>query len=125
MPAWVRRAMTSATTASVGLITRDYDGLFFPARSYCLRLKTTGSSLVRIFTLAVCLSASQGWAAATKPWVILTNCQYLANAEGDGDSFRVRGGTNEFLLRLYFVDAPETNLRYPERTREQSEYFGV
>jgi hypothetical protein len=23
------------------------------------------------------------------------------------------------------VDAPETNLRYPERTREQSEYFGV
>jgi endonuclease YncB( thermonuclease family) len=28
-------------------------------------------------------------------------------------------------LRLYFVDAPETTLRYPERTREQSEYFGV
>jgi len=28
---------------------------------------------------------------------------------------------NEFLLRLYCVDAPETNLRYPERTREQSE----
>ena len=23
------------------------------------------------------------------------------------------------------MDAPETNLRYPEQTREQSEYFGV
>ena len=43
----------------------------------------------------------------------------------NGDSFRVRSGTNGFNLRLYFVDAPEPNLRYPERTREQSEYFGV
>ena len=60
-----------------------------------------------------------------KPWVMLSNCQYVAQRENDGDSFRVRGGTNELLLRLYFVDAPETNLRYPERTREQSEYFGV
>lgn len=45
--------------------------------------------------------------------------------DNDGDSFRVRCGTSEFNLRLYFVDTPETNLRYPERTREQSEYFGV
>jgi endonuclease YncB( thermonuclease family) len=45
--------------------------------------------------------------------------------DNDGDSFRVRCGTNEFIVRLYFVDAPETNLRYPERTGEQSEYFGV
>jgi len=28
-------------------------------------------------------------------------------------------------MRLYFVDAPETNLKYPEQTRQQSEYFGV
>ena len=28
-------------------------------------------------------------------------------------------------MRLYFVDAPETNPRYPERTREQAEYFGA
>jgi len=49
----------------------------------------------------------------------------VATKDGDGDSFRVRCGTNEFMLRLYFVDAPETNLRYPERTREQSEYFDV
>ena len=86
---------------------------------------TSLSSLTQIIALSLCLVSSQGLAAATKPWVMLTNCQYLAHADSDGDSFRVRGGTNEFLLRLYFVDAPETNLRYPERTREQSEYFGV
>ena len=86
---------------------------------------TSLSSLTQFIALSLCLVSSQGLAAATKPWVMLTNCQYLAHADSDGDSFRVRGGTNEFLLRLYFVDAPETNLRYPERTREQSEYFGV
>jgi endonuclease YncB( thermonuclease family) len=85
----------------------------------------TSPWLYIIAWLVVCLSASESVAAPSKPWVMLTNCQYLANAENDGDSFRVRGGTNEFIVRLYFVDAPETNLRYPERTREQSEYFGV
>lgn len=86
---------------------------------------TSLSSLTRFIALSFCLVCWPGRAAETKPWVMLTNCQFLAHADGDGDSFRVRGGTNEFLLRLYFVDAPETNLKYPERTREQSEYFDV
>lgn len=64
-------------------------------------------------------------AAERREWVTLTDCQYVAAKDNDGDSFRVQCGTNEFNLRLYFVDAPETNLRYPERTREQSAYFGV
>jgi len=79
----------------------------------------------QLISLAVFLAVWQSSAAETKQWVVLTNCQYLAAAENDGDSFRVRGGTNEFIVRLYFVDAPETNMRYPERTRQQSEYFGV
>jgi len=86
---------------------------------------TLSRSLTRIFTLLACLATLQGWAANRKAWVTFTNCQYVAHADSDGDSFHVRSGTNEFLLRLYFVDAPETNLRYPERTREQSEYFSV
>jgi len=78
-------------------------------------------------TIALLLSVilAQSWAAEPEKWVTLTNCQYVDGKDNDGDSFRVRCGTNEFNLRLYFVDAPETNLRYPERTREQSEYFGV
>lgn len=70
-------------------------------------------------------AVSQGWAAARKEWVRLTNCQYIPHADNDGDSFHVRCAAKEFALRLYFVDTPETNLRYPERTRVQSEYFGV
>jgi endonuclease YncB( thermonuclease family) len=49
----------------------------------------------------------------------------MEGKDNDGDSFHVKCDTNEFIVRLYFVDATETNLRYPERTREQSEYFGV
>jgi len=82
-------------------------------------------ALTRTIALSLCLAAWQSLAADRQPWQLLTNCQFVANPENDGDSFRVRAGTNEFVLRLYFVDAPETNLRYPERTREQSEYFGV
>ena len=64
-------------------------------------------------------------AADRKEWVKLTGCQYMAQDYNDGDSFGVNCGTDEYIFRLYFVDAPETNLRYAERTREQSEYFGV
>jgi endonuclease YncB( thermonuclease family) len=64
-------------------------------------------------------------AAQRREWVTLTNCQYVAGRYNDGDSFRVRCDDTEFQLRLYFVDTPETDLRYAERTREQSEYLGV
>jgi len=76
-------------------------------------------------TLLLLVAVWPSSAAERREWVSLTHCQYVAAKYNDGDSFRVRCGTNEFTLRLYFVDAPETNLRYPERTREQSEYFGV
>lgn len=66
-----------------------------------------------------------GFAAERREWITLTNCALVANVYNDGDSFHIRSGTNEFLVRLYFVDAPETNLRYADRTREQAEYFGV
>jgi endonuclease YncB( thermonuclease family) len=49
----------------------------------------------------------------------------VATKTGDGDSFHVRSGTNEFSLRLYYVDAPEATLTYPERVRLQSEHYGI
>jgi endonuclease YncB( thermonuclease family) len=64
-------------------------------------------------------------AAESKSWVTLTNCQYVATKDGDGDSFRVHSDTNEFILRLYYVDAPEATLTYPERVRQQSEHYGI
>ena len=80
---------------------------------------------VTAVTLLLFVALGPSSAAERREWVTLTDCQYVAAKDNDGDSFRVRCGTNEFNLRLYFVDAPETNLRYPERTREQSECFGM
>lgn len=69
--------------------------------------------------------AGQVWAKPQKEWVRLTDCQYVESKDNDGDSFHVRCGDKEFTVRLYFVDAPETNLVYAERTREQSLHFGI
>jgi endonuclease YncB( thermonuclease family) len=63
--------------------------------------------------------------AERKAWVQLSDCKYLEHDYNDGDSFHVRCGTEELIVRLYFVDAPESNLRQPERVREQSEHFGI
>ncbi|MFO7821553.1 MAG: helix-hairpin-helix domain-containing protein [Lentisphaeria bacterium] len=46
----------------------------------------------------------------------------------DGDSFRVDLGERECILRLYFVDCPETSANSKtnaRRVREQLRYFGV
>lgn len=78
-----------------------------------------------IATLLFCVFAGAGFADETKPWVTLTNCEYVAAKYNDGDSFRVRSGTNEFTLRLYYVDAPETTMNYPERVHQQGEHYGI
>jgi endonuclease YncB( thermonuclease family) len=75
--------------------------------------------------LLLLVALAQSWAVKPRKWVTLTNCQYVEGKDNDGDSFRVKCSTNEFIVRLYFVDATETTLRDPERVREQSEHFGV
>jgi micrococcal nuclease len=76
-------------------------------------------------TLLLCIIAGVSYASESKPWVTLTNCEYVTAKYNDGDSFRVRSGTNEFTLRLYYVDAPETTMSYPERVHQQSEHYGI
>jgi len=66
-----------------------------------------------------------GSAGDRKEWVRLTDCHYLEAKDNDGDSFRVHAGDKEFTARLYYVDAPETNLRQGDRTHDQSLYFGI
>ena len=66
-------------------------------------------------------------------WIKLTNCHYLQQDYNDGDSFHVRSGAQEFVFRLYFVDAPEIEQKPAgrgkwkpsDRSIEQSQYFGV
>jgi endonuclease YncB( thermonuclease family) len=70
-------------------------------------------------------AAATSYASEKKEWVTLNDCRYVDWKDNDGDSFRVRCSDKEFTARLYFVDAPETNLKYAERTREQSLHFGI
>jgi endonuclease YncB( thermonuclease family) len=49
----------------------------------------------------------------------------LANAANDGDSFHVSAGAKEYIFRLYFVDAPETDEMTPRRLVEQAKYFAI
>lgn len=78
--------------------------------------------------LLASLLAVQGYAAdksKPKPWQRLENCRLVDRPANDGDSFGVQCGSEKFVLRLYFVDAPETNLNFNERSREQAQHFGV
>jgi len=77
-----------------------------------------------VLLLLVALSSKTS-AGDRKEWVKLTDCHYVDAPDNDGDSFRVRGGDKEFTARLYYVDAPETNLRQGDRTHEQSLHFGI
>ncbi len=79
------------------------------------------------------ISVAVLWAAAvnvcarggSKEWVVLKDCEFIPNPANDGDSFHVSSGRKEYLFRLYFVDAPETDEMTPGRLVEQAKYFGI
>jgi endonuclease YncB( thermonuclease family) len=86
-----------------------------------MQIRRPFRAVIIVLSLVV---VGQTW-ASEKDWVMLRDCQYVDSKDSDGDSFHVRCGEKEFRARLYFVDAPETNLTYAERTREQSLHFGI
>src|SRR5262245_19021367 len=62
---------------------------------------------------------------ARDDWTVLKNCRLIINPANDGDSFHVSVGHNEYIFRLYLVDAPETDALTPGRLVDQAKYFGV
>jgi endonuclease YncB( thermonuclease family) len=62
---------------------------------------------------------------ASGDWVTLENCRLVPNPANDGDSFHVSADAKEYLFRLYFVDAPETDAANPARLIEQAKHFGI
>ena len=90
-------------------------------------IKKLSAPLVSIICSAIWLAALDPCEATgkEKEWITLDNCHLVANKANDGDSFHVRANETEYLVRLYFVDAPETASVGPERLIEQAEYFGV
>lgn len=81
-----------------------------------------------MIALAVVLATSVQAAEKKVPakWVTLPNCRFMTEETRDGDSFHVlTSDRRQFIFRLYFVDAPESDASIKERVREQAEYFGV
>lgn len=76
-----------------------------------------------LFCLLVCaiLLPVPAWAAEWETW---KGCSYLPNDYNDGDSFHIRHDGQEYIVRLYFVDAPETDLSFPDRVAEQAQHHG-
>jgi competence protein ComEA len=89
--------------------------------------KKVSSPLVSVICGAIWLAAPglTNAKGKEKDWITLDHCQLIPNKANDGDSFHVRADGNEYLVRLYFIDAPETASVGPERLIEQAEYFGV
>jgi endonuclease YncB( thermonuclease family)/predicted flap endonuclease-1-like 5' DNA nuclease len=78
-------------------------------------------AVVVLWTTAIDLSAREG----SKDWIVLSNCRFIANPANDGDSFHASADANEYIFRLYLVDAPETDEMTPARLVEQAKYFGI
>jgi DNA uptake protein ComE-like DNA-binding protein len=77
---------------------------------------------------AICcllLPCARAFAEPQRAWEQWDGCTLAANRYFDGDSFQVKHGDRVFVLRLYFVDAPETDATYAQRIAEQAAYFGV
>ena len=88
----------------------------------------------RFFGLvAILVLASSGLSFADGPsdpkhlqhFVRFPGCEVIEAGSADGDSFRARVDGQERVLRLYFVDAPESDTRFPQRNAEQAAYFGI
>jgi len=90
-------------------------------------IKKLSSPLVSTICGAIWLAALDPGDARgkEKDWITLDHCQLIPNKANDGDSFHVRANVTEYLVRLYFVDAPETAGVGPERLIEQAKYFGL
>lgn len=63
--------------------------------------------------------------STSNAWEVLEGCRLMTNAVVDGDSFRVSHRGREYIFRLYFVDAPETDASFPETVRDQAAYLGI
>ena len=85
-----------------------------------------------LFVIALCLTAFTSLAQEpaitpkhSRHFTRYEGCEFVPTKYADGDSFKVRIGADAFVLRLYYVDAPESDERFPDRNAEQAKYFGI
>jgi DNA uptake protein ComE-like DNA-binding protein len=82
------------------------------------------TALLALAILAIS-AVDPGARAGDKDWTVLENCRLIVNPANDGDSFHVSVGNEEYIFRLYLVDAPETEGTEPQRLVQQAKYFGI
>jgi len=64
-------------------------------------------------------------ASAGAQWTAIRNARLDEARYYDGDSFELFTARSRRVYRLYFVDAPETDESFPDRVREQAEYWRI
>ena len=92
---------------------------FHAAISRALR----GRALPLLFLL--CALAGGNASGNSAGWEKLEGCRLVSGEWRDGDSFHAKYRGKEYIFRLYFVDTPEDETRFPERIKAQADYFGV
>jgi endonuclease YncB( thermonuclease family) len=72
-------------------------------------------------------TAKQPPAQAAGEWQRWENCRLAPNRNNDGDSFLIEHEGRQAVVRLYFVDCPEKEIRRDniQRLQDQARYFGM
>ena len=80
---------------------------------------------MKVFLTLLALLSAAVWAQSADDWETLSGCRLASNEYYDGDSFHVVADGKDKIFRLYAVDTAETNDEFPDRVREQAEFFGA
>jgi len=72
----------------------------------------------------LCAAPAPAEAAVSGKWEKFEDC-VLADGYMDGDSFHVRANNKDVIIRLYFVDTPESDKTHAERNEDQAAYFSI
>ena len=80
--------------------------------------------ILRFACLAVFLCAAPAQVRAAGKWEKFENA-VLADGYMDGDSFHIRASNKDIIIRLYFVDTPETDKTHEDRNTDQAQYFNI
>lgn len=80
-----------------------------------------------LLLLAPAVDAQQvvGPTATPGQWEVLEGCRLAPDTTIDGDSFHLQHKGREYIVRLYFVDTPETDPSLADRALDQAAYFGI
>ena len=80
---------------------------------------------VLLVLMAVFAGPAARAARPGKSWEVLEDCRLAADKYFDGDSFHIQHGRQTLIVRLYFVDAPETAAGLGDRVKGQAAYYRV